>query len=74
MTKPRGLIHGRRGPAGYRLAHNFVKATSADQISGAQGFRRFWIPPEWIEKGEWVACDCGWRADLGPHYRGNRGK
>ena len=56
-------------PEGYRLAHNFVRPTTADQPHGLNGFRRFWIPPEYIEEGEWVKCDCGWRADLGPHYR-----
>ena len=36
---------------------------------GVNGFRRFWIPPEYVVEGKWVECDCGWCPDLGIHYR-----
>jgi hypothetical protein len=58
--------YSRRKPKDYLLAHNLVRPTSADQTHGLHGFRVFWVPPEY----EWVECDCGWRPDLGPHYRG----
>ena len=32
-------------------------------------FRQFWIPPQWIESGDWKPC--GWRGDESawcPHY------
>jgi len=66
--KRREQIYGGKRPAGYRLAHNHV-AHDARTPNGLNGFRRFWIPPEWIEQNEWVLCECGWREDLGPHYR-----
>jgi hypothetical protein len=68
--KARGLNYGTLPPEGYLLAHNFVKIIATDQAHGEHGFRRFWIPPEWVEQGEWVECDCGWHPDLGIHYRG----
>jgi hypothetical protein len=69
MKKARNPISGERLPKDYRLAHNFVRPTTADQRHGTHGFRRFWIPQEYIEEGKWVECDCGWRPDLGIHYR-----
>jgi hypothetical protein len=68
MAEPRKQIYGSKRPAGYLLAHNFVRPAAADQKPGVNGFRRFWIPPEWVDKGKWKACDCGWRPDLGIHY------
>jgi hypothetical protein len=31
---------------------------------GMNGFRRFWIPPEWVKSGEWTECPCGWGGHL----------
>jgi hypothetical protein len=67
--EPRGLIYGGRRPEGYLLAHNHVRPRTTGQASGLYGFRRFWVPPEYIEEGKWVECDCGWRPYLGIHYR-----
>ena len=41
------------------LAHNHVAHTPKFP-HGLNGFRRFWIPPEYIESGEWIQCPCGW--------------
>ena len=68
MKKERRQLYGGRIPAGYKLAHNIV-ARTANMPHGMNGFRRFWIPPEWT-KWHWVKCRCGWRPDLGAHYRG----
>jgi hypothetical protein len=63
MTKtekkePRQLYGGGRKPKSYRLAHNFISHTDATR-HGERGFRRFWIPPQWIGDG-WEKCPCGW--------------
>jgi hypothetical protein len=34
----------------------------------ARGFRAWWAEPG----AEFVLCDCGWRPDLGEHYRVDR--
>ena len=47
------------------LAHNSVRPASALTKQGAKGFRFFAVEPS----GLWVVCDCGWRPDLGAHYR-----
>jgi hypothetical protein len=52
-------------PAGQILAHNAVPPASAQTKQGAKGFRFFAVAPS----GLWVVCDCGWRPDLGAHYR-----
>ena len=59
-------FYGGRKPKSYLLAHNHITHTP-DSPLGANGFRRFWIPPQWIGQG-WNACPCGWRSDLGTHY------
>src|SRR5262249_28894515 len=59
MTKKLRQVYGDRRPKGYLLAHN--------TDLGGNGFRIFWIPPQWITH-EWSECPCGWRPDLGPHY------
>jgi hypothetical protein len=64
MTKDRKQLYGGKIPKDYRLAHNHI-AHTVNMPHGLNGFRRFWIPPEW----NWVKCKCGWRPDLGPHYR-----
>jgi hypothetical protein len=52
--------YGGRKPDDYLPAHNHV--THADCTGhGERGFRRFWIPPEWVgKKGGWSKCPCGW--------------
>jgi hypothetical protein len=62
--KERKPLHGGKIPKDYHLAHNHI-AHTVNMTHGLNGFRRFWIPPEW----KWVKCRCGWRPDLGPHYR-----
>jgi hypothetical protein len=57
---------GERKPKSYRLAHNFITHTP-EFLNGDNGFRRFWIPPQWIGKG-WSKCPCGWWPELGVHY------
>jgi hypothetical protein len=54
---------GERRPAGWILAHNHVAHTTRHR-SGTRGFRVFWAEPN-----DWVVCDCGWRPELGVHYR-----
>jgi hypothetical protein len=58
MRKELHQYYGGPKPKSYRLAHNHVLFN---------GFRRFWIPPQWIGHG-WSKCPCGWRPDLGTHY------
>ena len=50
--------YGGRKPKSYRLAHNHIMHT-AHTVHGDRGFRRFWIPPQWIGHG-WEKCPCGW--------------
>ena len=59
MKKLRQLYGGRR-PKTYLPAHNHV-AHVPGFGHGTNGFRRFWIPPEWVGRG-WAKCPCGWRA------------
>jgi hypothetical protein len=65
MTELRQLYGGRK-PKSYPPAHNHIIHTP-DFSHGLNGFRRFWIPPQWIGHG-WSKCPCGWRPDLGTHY------
>jgi hypothetical protein len=60
MTRKKELhqLYGGRRPKSYRLAHNHVMHTDVTR-HGERGFRRFWIPPQWIGKG-FVECPCGW--------------
>jgi hypothetical protein len=60
MTKQKELrqLHGGRKPKDYLLAHNHIMHT-AHTTHGERGFRRFWIPPQWVGKG-WSKCPCGW--------------
>lgn len=74
VAEPRRQIYGGgRIPASYLPAHNHV-AHGPRTPHGANGFRRFWIPPEWVLVGEydfdtgkvlkgtkWVECPCGWQ-------------
>jgi hypothetical protein len=60
MAKKPSLIYGGRRPKGFLLAHNSV-AHDKDTPHGECGFRRFWIPPQWVAGNGWVKCPCGWR-------------
>jgi hypothetical protein len=46
-------------PAGHILVHN---------RPDSRAFRAWWAEPG----EEFVLCDCGWRSDLGEHYRVQR--
>lgn len=62
-------LYGGRKPKSYRPAHNHITHTP-DFYHGVNGFRRFWIPPEWVGKG-WSKCPCGWmnhRPEWKIHY------
>jgi hypothetical protein len=61
-TKQRELhqLYGGRKPADYLPAHNHVLHTP-EFTHGVNGFRRFWIPPQWAKGREWSRCSCGWR-------------
>ena len=64
MTKPKERKQMyRRGTShkDYLRAHNHV-------LPWGNGFRQFWIPPEWTEKGGgWSLCPCGHHGEK-PHY------
>jgi hypothetical protein len=49
--------YGGRKPKSYRLAHNHIMHDDTTP-HGERGFRRFWIPPQWIGDG-WEKCPCG---------------
>ncbi len=55
-----------RSTGDYFLSHNHITHEPRTR-SGVNGFRA------WLQRRETIgfaeACDCGWRADLGPHYR-----
>jgi hypothetical protein len=51
--------YGGRRPKDYLPAHNHIMHT-AWFTHGTNGLRWFWIPPEWVEGGEWSKCPCGW--------------
>jgi hypothetical protein len=54
-------------PIGRILVHNHIKHGPKTH-QGAKGFRAWWAAP-----GEkYASCGCGWRPDLGPHYRVSR--
>jgi hypothetical protein len=60
----------------YRLAteqpppgHILIHSRSTPRTNpGSSGFRAWWSKPA----AEFVLCDCGWRPDLGKHYRIHR--
>jgi hypothetical protein len=52
-------IYGGRKPKNFLPAHNHVIHTP-QFWHGVNGFRRFWIPPQWLRRG-WKQCPCGWR-------------
>jgi hypothetical protein len=51
---------GERRPKSYLPAHNHVGHVPGF-VNGQNGFRYFWIPPQWAGRG-WSKCPCGWRA------------
>jgi hypothetical protein len=52
-------------PAGFVLVHNQLNGpTPAHEKS----FRAWWAKPA----TEFIPCKCGWRLDLGEHYRVHR--
>ncbi len=78
MSKPK---YGPRGlrPSGRILAHNHVRRV-VNMPHGVNGFRRWydWPPgagkkSKYLAEGgdgpDYVICKCGWRPDLGVHYR-----
>jgi len=68
-TKKLRQVYGGRKPKSYRPAHNQVIHTP-QFWHGANGFRRFWIPPQWVGHG-WSKCPCGWmshRPEWKTHY------
>jgi hypothetical protein len=64
MKKPKELsqLYGGKIPPDYLPAHNHITHTPTFS-NGANGFRRFWIPPQWLDQKDraWVKCPCGWR-------------
>jgi hypothetical protein len=60
MKKPKELsqLYGKH-PPDYLPAHNHIWHTPTFS-HGDNGFRRFWIPPQWVDNG-WSVCPCGWR-------------
>jgi hypothetical protein len=61
------LATRQRPPRGQILVHNRVDHTTRTG-QGTRGFRAWWTKPA----AEFVSCDCGWRPDLGEHYRVER--
>jgi hypothetical protein len=49
---------------GWRPMHNRIRH-GADTPRGLY----FWVPPDVVEEGLVIECCCGWRPDLGRHYR-----
>ena len=62
MTKKEpSQVYGGRIPADYLPAHNHIQHLP-EFTNGQYGFRRFWIPPQWVDQKGWKPCPCGWRA------------
>jgi hypothetical protein len=53
-------------PPGHVLVHNQIDA--AREHEGSPRFRVWWARPA----SEFILCACGWRPDLGNHYRIHR--
>jgi hypothetical protein len=51
-------------PKGFILFHNHVRHTARTR-QGTNGFRAWFSPAS----DKYVVCDCGWRRELGKHYR-----
>jgi len=62
QPKDRKQIYGGRRPDDYLPARNYV-------AQNGSRFRRFWIPPQWVEGGGWAKCPCAWGGlKWQPHY------
>ena len=59
------MWYGLSGPRDWIVVHNRV-ARTVDMPDGFNGFR-FWRSP--YSRKHHVLCKCGWRPDLGKHYR-----
>jgi hypothetical protein len=73
-AKNEGFIYwGEQHPQTYLLAHNAVHALIANRMTGDAtgdaGFMAMWISPRKVRVENWAKCFCGWRPDLGAHYR-----
>jgi hypothetical protein len=65
----RRQLYGGPKPKSYLPAHNHVLHVPGFH-HGVNGFRRFWIPPNWVGRG-WRKCPCGWnthRPEWKVHY------
>jgi hypothetical protein len=54
------------------FAHNDVRHTARTR-SGTNGFRAWPVDDPAYPAAIYVACNCGWRPELGTHYRVDRG-
>ena len=69
-VKNKGFIYwGEKHPQTYVLAHNAVNPVIANRVIGEAGFMAMWISPHKVREENWTKCFCGWRPDLGTHYR-----
>jgi hypothetical protein len=65
-----GIIYwGEKHPKTYLLAHNGIHPVIANRVVGDAGFTAMWISPQRVKNENWPRCFCGWRPDLGTHYR-----
>jgi hypothetical protein len=65
MAKKRAPVYDpSKKPKDYLPAHNHILHTPKF-TNGMNGFRCFWIPPEWVGKG-WSKCPCGWADRIRP--------
>jgi hypothetical protein len=60
------LAMKRAPPPGQILVHNQIRG--AEAYEGTRSFRAWWAKPG----REFTRCACGWRPDLGKHYRVQR--
>ena len=61
------LATKRPPPAGRMLVRNQIRS-APELYEGTRGFRAWWTKPG----REFTPCACGWRPDLGQHYRVQR--
>jgi hypothetical protein len=55
-------------PRGQILVHSQIIQNKRKLFEGSRGFRAWWAAPG----RKYVLCGCGWRPDLGQHYRIHR--
>src|SRR5262245_56711420 len=70
----RSIYWGEQHPQTYVLAHNGVNPVIANRVVGDAGFMAMWLSPKKVKEENWFKCYCGWRIDLGTHYRHPRDK